>query len=139
MPIYKRCSRCNARIPSGTTCGCRRERQKEYDKHSRDKESKKFYDSAEWIRTKNRILELDGMDVYLFMKTGRMLAADTVHHIVPLKDDWSRRLDADNLMSLSSETHSRIERGYWKDKPKMISELTSMLKEFREMTGRGAV
>ena len=63
----------------------------------RDSRSKKFYDSEEWRRTKQRVLDLDGMDVYEYMTTGRIIAPDTVHHVIPLRDDWSLRCDPSNL------------------------------------------
>lgn len=36
--------------------------------------------------------------------------ADTVHHIVPIDVAPDRRLEMDNLMSLTRECHERIER-----------------------------
>lgn len=80
-----------------------------------------------------------GMDVYVFMTTGEILLADTAHHIIPLKDDWSKRNDIDNLMSLHHDTHSLIEKKYKKDKSRMQAELKEMLKQFREMIRGGAV
>lgn len=139
MPIYKRCSRCGSRIPAGTKCPCKDNRHRDYDRFSRDQKSKKFYDSKEWRETKERVLSLDGMDVYEYMTSGRIIAADTVHHIVPLRDDWAKRCDVENLMSLSHGTHSMIEREYSRDKPGMIQKLTSMIKKFRSLEGEGGI
>ncbi|MDO4803363.1 MAG: HNH endonuclease [Lachnospiraceae bacterium] len=140
MPIYKRCSRCGGRLLTGQKCPCRvRESNREYDRFKRDKESKRFYDSAEWRRTKERVLELDGMDVYEYMTTGEVVAADTVHHIVPLRDDWSKRVDMRNLMSLNAATHSKIETEYKRNKQKMIENLTRILAEFRENVRVGGI
>lgn len=140
MPIYKRCSRCGKRILAGTVCKCIDiARHKEYDQSRRDAKSKAFYNSGIWIRTKDRVLSMDGMDVYEFMTTGRIMAPDTVHHVIPLRDDWNKRLDAGNLMSLSAETHGRIEREYAKDKAGMIRKLQKMLKDFRELQGDGGI
>ena len=50
------------------------------------------------------------------MTEGIIVAADTVHHIIPLKDDWNKRIDIDNMISLSGDTHSMIEQEYKKDK-----------------------
>ena len=132
MPIYKRCSRCGKRIPSGTSCPCIKTRHKEYDKYSRDKKCKQFYASREWRAIRSATIEIDdGMDVYLFMTEGKLVAADTVHHIIPLQDDWQRRLDMDNLMSLSHDTHSMIEQMYRKDKTGTAKKLQKMLLEYR--------
>lgn len=136
MPIYKRCSRCGKRIASGTTCECVKKRYKEYDRHYRDKTSKDFYNSSEWLRKRGYVLELDeGIDVYIYMTTGEILLADTVHHIVPLKDDWSKRLDEENLMSLNHDTHSMIEKKYKENKEKMIESLQEMILKYRAEIG----
>ncbi len=140
MPIYKRCSRCGRRIHTGTTCSCIKQRHKEYDKMYRDKEAKKYYDSGEWQQARAAALEADdGIDVYVYMTENAIVAADTVHHIIPLKDDWGRRSDIDNLISLNHDTHSMIERKYKHDKTKMQRELSSMLEKYREMRRGGAV
>lgn len=144
MPIYKRCSRCGKRLPSGTTCSCqiagRRAGYREYDRQQRDQKSKQFYDSQLWERARAAALEADGgFDVYAYMTDGRILAADTVHHIIPVKDAWEKRLDIDNLMSLSGNTHSAIEQLYRKDKAGAIRMLQQLLKEYRELKGRGGL
>lgn len=136
MPIYKRCSRCGKRLPTGTTCECVKNRHREYDRYSRDKKAKEFYHSGEWERTRAAVIDMDGgIDVYLFMTTGEVVLADTVHHIVPLRDDWSKRMDAMNLMSLNHNTHSMIEQMYKDRKEEMIEKLTEMLIKYRTMEG----
>ena len=140
MPIYKRCGRCNKRIPEGTKCDCVRERYREYDKRYRNKESKTFYGSSAWVKKRREIIELDeGIDVYVYMTEGRIERADTVHHIIPLQDDRSKGLDNDNLMSLNHNTHSRIETLYREDKNKMQRELKEMLRRFRVEKGAGGI
>ena len=120
MAIYRRCGRCGKRITSGSKCECLKQRHKEYDKYSRDKEAKKFYTSKAWRTTRAHVLTLDEIDVYLYTTTGEVVMADTVHHIIPRKDDESKSLDIDNLISLSRETHSMIEIRYKEDKKKII-------------------
>ena len=144
MPIYKRCSRCGRRIPSGSRCPCQeqyqRERHKEYDRNRRDKKSKDFYGSREWERARQAALELDGgIDVYLYMTERKIVLADTVHHIIPLKEDWGKRSDPDNLMSLSHETHSKIEHLYDEDQGKIVQELRGMIRDFRRLRREGGI
>ncbi len=132
MPIYKRCSRCGKRLPQGTSCGCLKQRHREYDRYSRDRKSKDFYNSREWLKKRADVMEIDdGIDVYVYMTTGEIVLADTVHHIIPLRDDWEKRLDETNLMSLNHDTHSIIEQQYKKNKPEMIKKLQKMLTEYR--------
>lgn len=130
--IYKRCSRCGKRIPEGQQCPCAKLRHKEYDKYSRDSKSKDFYHSKEWTDARAKAIELDeGIDVYAYMTSGQIMAADTVHHIIPLRDDWSKRVDINNLMSLSHSTHSTIESLYKQNKRKAQETLMQMLREYR--------
>ena len=139
MAIYKRCGRCGSRLPSGSKCPCMKQRYKEYDRFSRDRKSYDFYHSKEWTDLQHHILEMDGfIDVYLYMTTGELVIADTVHHITPLKDDWNRRLDEANLISLHHDTHSMIEQKYKNDKRAMQDLLTRLLYEYRSDRG-GAV
>lgn len=139
MPIYRRCARCGKRIPSGSRCECIKERYKEYDRAFRDQKSRDFYHSGEWEKVRQYILELDqGVDVYLYKTKGEIRAADTVHHIEPLKDAWDRRFSVPNLMSLHHDTHAYIEKMYKKDKRGMIALLTEMVISYRKERG-GAV
>ena len=51
----------------------------------------RIYDSVEWQRSRENVLELDQyIDVYMYMTEGVMIRADTVHHIIPLRDDWNK-------------------------------------------------
>lgn len=90
--------------------------------------------------TRAAVLDVDdGIDVYLYMTQGVIVAADTVHHIIPIKDDWERRVDIDNMMSLSSDTHSMIEQMYRKNKGEMIRKLQIMIKEYRGQREDGGI
>lgn len=136
MPIYKRCSRCGKRIEAGTTCQCLKDRHKEYDKYSRDRRSKQYYNSREWEAVREHVLQLDeGIDVYVYMTQGIVIRADTVHHIVPLKENWSLRSNEDNLISLNHDTHSMIEQQYRKNKNEMQEELKAMVQQYRSEKG----
>ncbi|WP_291683759.1 phage portal protein [Blautia sp.] len=74
----------------GTQCRCQKQRHKEYDRYSRDKKSKQYYNGKEWESARKEALELDGgIDVYLFMTEGIIVLADTVHHIEPLRTQFT--------------------------------------------------
>lgn len=138
MPIYKRCGRCGKRMEAGRKCECLKERHKEYDRYSRDKRSKDFYNGSEWEKARADTLNIDeNTDVYIFVTTGEIVAADTVHHVEPLKDAWEKRIDIDNLMALHHDTHSRIEKMYKGNKEEAIETMKKILKEYR--SGGGAV
>tara|TARA_R110001606_G_scaffold395513_2_gene567918 strand:+ start:646 stop:984 length:339 start_codon:yes stop_codon:yes gene_type:complete len=74
------------------------------------KTKQQFYQSKEWKQTRNYRLYLDS---YLcqceWCKINQYIKAATeVHHIIDVDEDWNKRLDIDNLQSLSHECHSRI-------------------------------
>ena len=96
MALLKYCNRngCNKLVPQGVRyCKAHtvnktaenRERHKEYDAHCRNQTAKAFYNSSEWKTTRARVLARDtGIDIYLYITEGRVVPADTVHHIVEL-------------------------------------------------------
>lgn len=78
-----------------------------------------------------KIINRDQIDVYLYMTQKRVVPCSVVHHIVPLKEDWSRRLDPMNLIGLCHDTHTEIERMYTMQGSKIMAErLTRILHEY---------
>ena len=146
MALMKYCNKtgCRRLIPQGIKyCKAHaadategnRERHKEYDQHCRNQEAKRFYNSAAWRDTRAKVLARDsGIDIYLYIMEGRIVPADTVHHIIELAEDRSKRLDMDNLISISEATHSMISKAY-KDmakKKKLQQELKNCIKEYKK-------
>jgi len=90
-----------------------KERHKEYDAHCRNQTAKAFYNSAEWKAARARALARDtNIDIYLYIKQGVVIPADTVHHIIELMEDYSKRCDINNLISISDATHSMVSKAY---------------------------
>ena len=94
------------------------DRRREYDRTARDAASKAFYHTRAWLKL--RLIKLAETpyceDCH---ERGELVAASHVHHVVEIKDDWSRRLDIDNLRSLChrchSQTHMRQKRSIHTD------------------------
>lgn len=135
--IYKRCPRCGKRIESGKTCECVKQRHKEYDRLSRDKDSAHFYNSSAWKHMRQYILDkFDGIDVYAYVLYGQVEPATTVHHIVELRDDKSQALLEQNLIPVSSATHNIIHSAYDKslsDKQAMQTILYECLRKMKDV------
>ena len=146
MALLKYCNRngCNKLVPQGVW-HCKehtvnktaenRERHKEYDAHCRNQTAKAFYNSSEWKATRARVLARDtGIDIYLYITEGRVVPADTVHHIVELMEDYSRRCDLDNLISISEATHSMISKAYKDEikKAQMQQTLRECISEYKK-------
>lgn len=146
MALMKYCNRtgCRRLVPQGVkycvahTLGKteeNRQRHKEYDAHCRNQTAKSFYNSAEWKAVRTRVLARDAnIDIYLYIMEGRIVPADTVHHIVELSEDYSKRCDMDNLISISEATHSMISKAY-KDEAKkkaMQQTLRECMSEYKK-------
>ena len=108
MPIYKRCSYCRKRIRSGTVCDCIKRRHKEYDQ-AKDKTIKGFYSSCSWQTVrKQAINRYSQLDIISYFEEQRIEYGETVHHIVPIKEDWSKRYETDNLIYLTEQHHQQV-------------------------------
>lgn len=149
MALMKLCSRagCNHRVPQGEMYCIkhkersreRREINREYDRNRRNKMADEFYHSREWQIMREKILARDyGIDVYQYIKTGDVIQANTVHHITELNEDYAKRCDPNNLISVSERTHAIITKAYkGKKKAEMQKELRECLEEYERRAGRG--
>lgn len=137
MALLKLC-RCGKKIPN-TLKMCpdcvakqqerRRDSDREYDRNKRDKKSKDFYNSSSWEKTRLLVMsKYKGLDLYEYYVNHSIVYAQTVHHIVELREDWSRRHDVMNLIPLSNSNHKRIHLMYENDKEstqKMLIDILS--------------
>lgn len=113
MPIYKRCSRCGKRLHANETCSCLKNRHKEYRKYRTDTKEETFYASQQYQKVKNILKEkYKRLDIYEYYINHRIVVGYTMHHIVEIKDDWSRRLDMDNLIYLTESNHQMVHKAY---------------------------
>lgn len=87
----------------------RAESNRLYDRNSRDKELQKFYASTAWRNLRKQKLAATPYCEICFA-AGRMTKATIVDHIVPIKDDYARRLDMTNMQSCCQSCHSRKTR-----------------------------
>lgn len=112
MPIYKRCDSCGSRLPPGVKCKCKEpSRQREYDASDRNRKSDAFYHSNDWTVAREMAKEYyHGLDIIELFENDKIVHGKTVHHIVPIKDDWNMRLDKDNLIYLTESNHQLIHR-----------------------------
>lgn len=85
----------------------KRERNKFYDRTIRDDKATRFYRSKEWIKTRQMRLIMDSHLCRDCLKEKIITKADTVHHIEELKDNWDKRCDLENLISLCNSCHNK--------------------------------
>ena len=65
-----------------------------------------FYNSSEWKALRNYKFGMaDGL-CEKCKKNGIARAAREIHHVIPIDEDWSKRLDYENLIALCPECHN---------------------------------
>ena len=79
-----------------------------YNKYKRDPKTESFYKSREWRKLRALAYERDNGLCQRCKARGQLVRADVVHHIIEIKEDWSKRLDMDNLESLCHSCHNQI-------------------------------
>lgn len=108
----KYCPKCAKEMDS-----LNKKRYKDYQcRRKQDEEQKKyqdFYNTKEWLMLRDHMRRYYiGMDWLEYYRTGEIVEGYTVHHIVPLEDDYSKRLSKDNLIYLSDSNHKRVHSEY---------------------------
>jgi 5-methylcytosine-specific restriction protein A len=77
-----------------------------YDKYKRNKEAKKFYNSAAWRKCREYVLKRDNYLCQRCLRRGVIEPADAVHHKEHLQDHLEKALDPENLESLCNACHN---------------------------------
>jgi len=113
------------------------QRHKTYDLFRRNKKSADFYHSDEWIKTREVVLnKFSHIDIYAYYAEHKIIAANIVHHIDELNDDWSKRLNIENMIPVSDGSHNKIHAAYKSNKAetqKLLFELRNKwINEFYE-------
>lgn len=136
----KMCEKCEQRQQG------QQSRHMQYNKHRRNRQAADFYTCAAWRKARAEALQrFDYIDIYAYYVDRTIKSADMVHHIVPIADDWNKRLEADNLIPLSNDTHNRIEAAYDRstaDKKAMQQLLYRLIEKYQSendtgVTGQG--
>lgn len=157
--LFKYCSRCKKEIVQYpqkycTKCGAIVEAQKKqslkaleeneaYRKASnkrramknRDNKEQAFYSSLSWRQLRKYVLsKCKGICVYCLLEKNEFNEGKDIHHIETLKDNWDKRLDADNLVCLCRECHLYTHDIYSRDetaKKNLQEKLQGFMKEFK--------
>lgn len=144
--LFHKC-RCGALIPQNRdiceACAEHMEEQPsrhmEYNMYRRNKKTAAFYVSGAWRKTRaETIRRFDGIDIYAYYVKHEVQTADMVHHIIPIEDNWSKRLDMSNLIPLSNHSHGVIEALYSRDsRSKKATQklLFDLIERHKDMAG----
>ena len=114
--LIKYCPMCRKPMPYGkiycNDCSALNVRSKkhaiEYNR-SRDKKYSSFYNSAAWKRLCAKKLSDCNYQCEICRGKGIIKIAEDIHHKMPIKKDWDKRLDYDNLLAVCVACHNRIE------------------------------
>lgn len=103
---------------------------------NKDSLEQAFYCSKAWKSLRLFIIgRCKGLCIYCLMVKNTMSEGKDVHHIETLKDDWSKRLDVNNLVCLCRDCHLYAHEQYTLSnlaKEKMQEKLREILKEFTD-------
>lgn len=100
------CKYCGKIHEKSFDCGKKPQPKKKYN----NKES--FRWSNDWKKKRNDIRDRDNHLCRWCLVNGRITYKDlSVHHITPLEEDYERRLDDDNLITLCDRCHEDAESG----------------------------
>lgn len=145
MALKRLCPKCN-RVVELTQKYCddcqrkvnefKKRQSKQYDTKVRNSTANKrfttFYKSDPWQATRTFVINKYSFDIYEYYKTGKIFPAETVHHIIELKDDWNRRLDIANMIPVTLSNHSKIHLLYKRDKKRYQALLFELLEKYKK-------
>lgn len=90
-------------------CETHKQEINKYNKERTDKDYVRFYYSKEWQQLRMLVLKRDGYLCVSCRSKGIVKLAEMVHHKIPIKIDYNKRLDLDNLESLCEACHNKID------------------------------
>ena len=109
-----------------------KERYKEYKANRTDQKEQGFYGSKEWKIAREKAIHFAfGLDLIELYLNNEIDEGETVHHIIPIKTDWNKRLDINNLFYLTQENHCKVHSlmNESKENEKYIINMLMQLKE----------
>ena len=123
----KVCEECQAKIDLRSK-KVNKEIYKRYKSKRTDIKEQRFYSNRDWIFTRETVRKRDKYLCKLCESNNKISYVDTVHHIVELKEDWSKRTNLDNLICLCNRCHYYVHKKYNKDS-KSKKEMQEKLKD----------
>nr|DAM64569.1 MAG TPA: HNH endonuclease [Caudoviricetes sp.] len=103
----KYCDKCKSKQKEKNSA-----RNKAYDKHCRDEKTNAFYHSSAWKKLSSIIKIKSGNTCELCFNNNVIKEGKVVHHIVPIKEAWSKRLSLENCIMLCAECHGAVHSAY---------------------------
>ena len=99
---------------------------RKYNRNRTDDKEQAFYKSTGWKIVRKKALARDNYLCQDCLKMGYTVPAQTVHHIIPIKEQWTLRLIVENMVSLCEschqQRHRKLNEGYAKAKMIIIKK-----------------
>lgn len=144
--MYKCCPKCGKKIEyslkyceecSKTVEQQKRKRYRDYKaKRMQDvyeKQLQEFYNSVEWKRVReSTISRYFYLDIYSYYEEGTIEYGYTLHHIIPIRNNWNSRLDTNNLIYLTEKNHQMIHKMLDKDYEGTVCMLQELVKRWNK-------
>lgn len=111
--MLKACKYCGKIHDKKYICKAKEKAFKERDNEQakRNSQNRRFRATSAW-RKKSASIRLRDKNLCLVcLNQGRYVPGESVHHIVSLKEDFNKRLDDDNLITLCNACHELAESG----------------------------
>lgn len=126
--MLKACSYCGRIHDSKDMCTQKEQkiRERQSQRTNRNKKVYDFHRSHKWKQKSMDVRERDEFCCQVCIRgmysPERQFETEniSVHHIVPIAEEWDRRMDDENLITLCSKHHEMAERGEIKRK-KLLS------------------
>lgn len=83
-----------------------------YKSNNNNKDTQSIYNSKAWRVLTKVIEQRDNNLCLVCLSNKRISYKDTVHHIVPLRDDVSLAYNKDNLICLCESCHQKVHSAY---------------------------
>ena len=117
--MLKTCPTCGKLHTFDAVCPKQIENKRQYQasqdrsKYERSGKADRFRSTKAWQRKREEIRSRDlNICRYCFLVRHKIVSADlSVHHIIPIERDYSKRLSSRNLITLCRECHERAEKG----------------------------
>lgn len=114
MSVKKKClhATCRTLIPFTESYCDDHNQHRRYNKE-RNKVDKKyvdFYNSKKWKDKRYQRLLKDEFLCQMCLRNGYYRTGNIVHHIIEVKENWSKRLDINNLETLCTSCHNKIHK-----------------------------
>lgn len=150
MSLLKICPRCRKLIPINKRyCDdCQviidqqheqsdKYRHRRYNRQRTDLREQQFYKSSDWKHLVKYLASYyHGLCVVSYVIDHKIVPYQTMHHIIPVKDDWSKRFDSNCIIPLSESMHQQVEKAYREGrKAEVQKRLFDLLAEFRRAGG----